>query len=201
MSPRFLTLAAIFSAACSSNSEVTSDEANLVGRPKVSGFDFDGPKALPAAPSRCAFRVEPEESTACRELGGVTLQAADCRVLCSKPIARPGSVAGYDFQGYKKLRKQDPLCAFHREPEESRMCREVGGVSTQATQCKILCSKPIAPTGQVAGYDLTGFRIARSNEHPDVCGMEVSGLQLACSAAGGDERAIEGCGYLCSLPL
>jgi hypothetical protein len=169
---------------------------------KVSGFDFEGPKALPKMADRCAFFRQPDEEIACSAVGGVSTQAEGCVTLCSKPIAERGKSAGYGFDGYKQLDKSDVLCTFHRQPDEDKACGLAGGTVTQAAGCAILCSTPIAKSGAVAGYDLEGFKVLANDRVPvEFCTEQVSIVQVSCSAVGGSLRAANGCAQLCSLPL
>jgi hypothetical protein len=169
---------------------------------KVSGFDFEGPKSLPATDVQCMFFRQPDEEKACLEVGGEATQAAGCAILCSKPIARPGKVAGYDFDGYTQAESTESHCAFIRQPDEDKACSAVGGESTQAADCQILCSKPIAPEGKVAGYDLSGYKVLANDKVPvEFCIASVSEVQERCIGVGGETLRANGCQHLCSLPL
>src|SRR5687768_7949010 len=81
----------------------------------------------------------------------------------AQPIAEK-PISGYDFTGPQVAKKNDVLCSFFREPDESIACTGAGGVATQATDCKILCDRPIAEKGKVAGYTFKGFEILPSDK-------------------------------------
>lgn len=169
---------------------------------KVSGFDLQGPKALPATDVKCAFHVQPEEEIACAKVGGTSTQAADCAILCSKPIAKEGTVAGFGFDGYRQLASEQVVCDFHQAPEEDVACSAVGGDVIAAADCARLCSKPIARKGTVAGFDLEGFKILPNDSVPvEFCAAVVSPVQEGCGAVGGELSHANGCAQLCSLPL
>ena len=171
---------------------------------KVSGYDFEGPKALPndMVPEICTMVMQPEQM-ACQAVGGTTLQANGCKVLCSEPIARAGKVAGYGFTGFNIVDAPRPgiMCPMVVS-SESMACYELGGDTTRVVGCSDVCSVPIAPAGKAAGYDLTGFKtLSNDVVHLQDCLPMVTPVQAACGAVNGVTRPVNECQHLCSLPL
>jgi hypothetical protein len=113
---------------------------------KVAGYDFkgfvienDGSKN----PATC--QINTAELLACTEAGGKVSSAAGCKSICSKPIAKPGKIAGYigtKFQVGEAPKKSDAPC----QPlysEEQMGCIIVGGEARRLQGCtKSLCSIP-----------------------------------------------------------
>jgi len=178
-------------------------QLNGVPSTKVTGFDFKGLKVLDSAPDNqiCAAVVIAEEE-ACNNVDGVSFKADQCQVLCSQPIAKTGKVAGYNFKG---RRVADALPAMRACPRvasaEGDACREVRGKSRYEKDCKVLCSKPIAKQGKVAGFDFSGFKIADKLPPRTACAQVATEETDACLAVGGETSYTKGCGILCSFPI
>jgi hypothetical protein len=186
------------------DSATGDDEVNRAK--KASGYDLEGPKALPSnrAPVEFCTEVLSPEQAACERVHGQVKRANSCKDLCSKPIAPQGMAAGYDLTGYKKLPNDRVPVEFCTQAlsEEQGACERVQGEISGANGCKHLCSKPIAPRGKAAGYDLRGFKILPNDRVPvEFCAAVVSEVQAACDRAGGTIQGVNGCGHLCSLPL
>jgi hypothetical protein len=170
---------------------------------QVAGFGFQGLKTLDRAPSDqvCAAIVNAEEE-ACLNAGGLTFPAKGCVVLCSQPIAKKGSVAGYDFAG---PRVAPALPANSACPAlanaETDACLNVNGDTTYDKRCKTLCSKPIAKKGKVAGFDFSGFKSADALPANFACPQVADAVTDACLAVGGETTYTKGCGILCSFPI
>jgi len=170
---------------------------------KVTGFDFKGLKVLVRAPDNqvCAAVVN-EEEEACIKIGGVISRADGCKVLCSQPIAKVDKIAGYNFKG---RRISDPLPAMTACPsvatEEGDACRAVKGKSKFEKGCKVMCSKPIAKKGKVAGFDFSGFKIADKLMPPNACPSVAHEEADSCLSVGGETTFTKSCNILCSFPI
>jgi hypothetical protein len=113
---------------------------------KVAGFDFKGLKISPALGQNSACpMVATAETDACINVGGSTTFDKGCKTLCSKPIAKKGKVAGFNFLGFKIL---DALPANGACPmvatAESDACLDAGGSVSYDKGCSIICSAPIS---------------------------------------------------------
>jgi hypothetical protein len=200
---------ALAATACTSASDDTAtgnDEVVTAAPRKVSGFDLTGPKALASDKTiaeLCAAVIS-EEHGACERVRGEVKRANGCKDLCSKPIAVRGKAAGYDLSGFAILdndRVPVEFCAAVVS-EVQEACERAKGEISGANGCAHLCSKPIAPRGKVAGYDLTGFKILSNDRAPvEFCTAVVSEVQESCSRVGGTTHRANGCADLCSLPL
>jgi hypothetical protein len=114
---------------------------------KRAGFSFAGFEILNKPSSRifCPQVIGPE-ALACERVGGASTSAADrCASLCSLPIARPGKVAGFTFDGFKVLDipASGLLCPAVLT-EEMAACERAGGSRSSANNCATVCSLPIA---------------------------------------------------------
>jgi hypothetical protein len=195
-----------FACAGADSNDATSQDDIVRRARKVSGFDFEGPKALAndKVPVEFCAAVVSEVQGACERVRGEVRRANGCRDLCSKPIAERGKAAGYDFDGYKQLANDQAPVEFCAAvvSEVQAACERVGGDVSRANSCADLCSKPIAPAGKAAGYDQTGFKILDSDRAPvEFCAAVVSPVQDACSKVGGSVSRANSCADLCSLPF
>jgi hypothetical protein len=190
--------------ACASESGEGSsaDEVNA-GSGKISGFDLQGPKVLPKRSVPFCPAVVSHVKEACTGVRGETMRSG-CTDLCSLPIATQGKVAGYDLKGFKQLPNGNAAATLCPQviSQEQAACERVGGTTVAADDCKVLCSEPIAPQGQAAGYDLSGFKIVPNDgSEPEICATVLSPVEEACIAVRGERTSVKGCGVLCSLLL
>lgn len=118
--------------------------------------------------------------------------------------ARAAKVSGYDFTGPKALPNDKVPVEFCAAvvSEEQEACTRVRGELRRANGCAILCSKPIAPRGKAAGFDLSGFKVLANDRAPvELCAAVVSEVQSACERAQGEVSSVNSCGHLCSKPI
>jgi hypothetical protein len=170
----------------------------------VQGYDFSGFKTMnPAPKDMVCTAVLKAEQAACQEVEGVTIWADKCKVMCSKPIAPKGKVAGYNFQGFaiSEALAEDMVCAAILTPEQEA-CSENGGHSQFAANCKNLCSVPISSGGKLAGYNFDGPQMGVS-PLPDgfVCTQVLRPEEEACRKAGGKVTIANKCTVLCSVMI
>jgi hypothetical protein len=192
--------------ACAGNPDGASTESDEVNQSsKVSGFDLDGPKALSTTQvtSQICVQIVPREQGPCEEVHGTLSRANGCKNLCSLPIAADGKAAGYDFDGYKQASNANAATQICPEmlSEEETVCRNAHGVVTPIDACHVLCSKPIARQGKMAGYDLTGFKILPNEGTELFCPDVVSPVREACTKVHGETTRGDSCRDLCSLSL
>ncbi len=118
----------------------------IAAKTKVAGFNFKGLKIAAALGQNSACpQVATAETDACIKAAGSTTYDKGCNTLCSKPIAKKGKVAGFNFSGFKIL---DALPANTACPmvatAESDACIDAGGSSSFDKGCSVLCSVPIS---------------------------------------------------------
>lgn len=171
------------------------------GSSQIIGYDFTGLKAMnPAKRDMICTQEVKAEDEACREAGGKSIWAENCKVMCSIPIAPKGKVAGFNFD---KLVITDELPGDMFCPQvvtaEQEACGNVGGKAVYANQCKVLCSKPLAKKGKVSGYDFDGYQLNVSPMPKDmVCTAVLRPEDEACEKAGGTAIWANNCKVLCS---
>jgi hypothetical protein len=201
---------AALAVACADAGETQeSSGAAFSSAQRVSGFDLEGPKVLDAdevgrAGSQVCSDVVTPERTACDRVQAVVVRANGCRDLCSRPIAPDGKAAGYGLTGYAIIdadRVAGETCPTPPDlaHDAQAACESVGGITSGGNGCARLCSKPIAPAGQIAGYDGSAFRIAPSAR--DACEAAATAFPESCARAGGTSSRIDGCKELCTLPF
>jgi hypothetical protein len=116
--------------------------------------------------------------------------------------AGKSTVAGFDFKGFQILKKKSGgQCKFFVAPKEQLACNAAGGETVFASNCKPLCSEPIAPKGKVAGYDFTGPVIRKAPPKGIKCPAVQTAEAEACSAIGGDATKDDSCNVLCDTPI
>lgn len=212
-----LVAASAVLAACTgaATEDSSSDEQALteVTARKASGYLIGGPelRGTDRVPTQLCGPMSPlvADESACDRARGTTTITNGCRLLCSKPVAELGKIAGYDFDGFQVLDVPTiPLACPTVVTEEQTACIAAGGEASGAG-CHRLCSKPIARPGSVAGYDARGELV--TSPAPDAngdapCAAEHDPDAFACEAVGGtvSKRApnAEGrCEILCSIPF
>lgn len=175
---------------------------NTSAAANVAGFDFTGFHTATGLPqgTACPQRAT-AETDACIAAGGNSRYKADCRILCSVPIAPAGKVVGFNFTG---VRIEDELppngaCPL-RATAETDACIAANGKNLFAKSCAPLCSLPIAPEGKIAGYNRTGFQVVDALPPNSACPQRATVDTDACLAAGGRNLYQASCAALCSVP-
>lgn len=189
-------------AATSQGSESDMIGSNDGSRLRVAGFDFDGFGSGRVAGLEVCPEVVDAVAEACRAARGKATAVAGCKTLCSVPVAPAGRVAGFDFEGYRAGEiAGNELC-----PEivdgVAQACHAAGGIATAIKGCASVCSTPVAPNGQVAGFDFAGLKILPAPPAtPVVCPAVLAPEEEACARAGGRTLQAGGCTTLCSTPI
>lgn len=173
------------------------------GPKNVAGFDFVGLKIMESLPANFACpQVVIAESDACLAKNAVPSYTKNCAILCSQPIAKKGSVAGYDFKG---PRIALALPANGACPQlanaETDACLNINGSTTYDKSCKTLCSLPIAKKGRVAGFDFKGFKTAAALPANSACPQVALAESDACLNLQGETSYTKTCGILCNVPI
>jgi hypothetical protein len=157
----------------------------------------------------CPAVVSPEQD-ACDAAKGVATLDMNCATICSLPIAPAGKVAGFDFLGFHvapSLAGTGGACPAVVSPEQAA-CDSAGGATSIDSQCRALCSKPIAHDGHLSGFDFDGLQL--DVDAPGApCPIPLRPELTACNSSHGVIVAGSGslakggtaCVALCSAPI
>jgi hypothetical protein len=196
--------------ACSSSEDESDDPrgsstSNMSSARSVGGFDLKGPRTtqVPEASQHCPDRVD-AVADACRAAHGTSTRVKDCQTLCSVPIAPPGKVAGFDFDGFQVRGESDPDSTCPELVDAvAETCRTSLGVATPTADCTTLCSVPIAQRGEVSGFEFSKLQtkdaLPDGTECPDP--EVVDALKDACRLSRGKAILAKDCLVLCTVPF
>jgi hypothetical protein len=160
------------------------------------------------------FALRPLNQDGPATIGAVGIDAdpagTGCTVKVSIGVDAEGSHAREIRAGFSK---EGPVTFFaparqcHEADVDSAMasaCSAAGGVAVFDEDCNNLCSVPMANEGDIAGYDLTGFRTVDALLiAPKTSTATAEEVERRCVAAGGfvdlgfDGEAVR----LCSVPV
>jgi len=112
----------------------------------VSGYDFNGPRTAAVLPPNqaCALNATPE-TDACLAIGARSYFDSQCRVLCLKPIARRGWVAGWTHSGFRAGQVRSGFACPQILTQFGAKCDRAGGNVQRDYQCNEYCSVPVTP--------------------------------------------------------
>lgn len=165
------------------------------GQPEIAGgFTLRGRALLVSygfTPARIRYRVVGS---------GARLRRSDGEIL-SEVTAASREIGGFTFDGPVVLPLDDgSICPlFWSEEEEA--CFQAGGRSTRAAQCAVVCSVPIAPALNVAGFTFAGYTQGAALPPGAACPAVYTAEEDACDTRQGRIAFDDQCHPLCSLPI
>ncbi len=109
-------------------------------------YSFEGPFTVDLSKDSDCGGDTNSEMEACQKVWGKIYQPVpECKTFCSIPIAKPGSVSGHDFSGYRMTEAlpKDKSCPSGGINPLAGMCKAGGGRVSFDKACNALCSQPV----------------------------------------------------------